>query len=84
MKKFLLFLFLLNSILFSLRSNAQCDLSFPNLARAFSAVITPLGPNKCQYTVNVEFEIVTNSGFKHLYFHSWLADDYPNPAIFDS
>lgn len=83
MKKLLLSLFLLNGILYSATLRAQCDLAFPNLLRAFSADITPLGPNKCQYTVNVEFEIVTNSGFKHLYFHSWLADDYPSPAIFD-
>ena len=42
-----------------------------------------LGPNKCQYTVSVQFEIVTNSGFKNLFFHSWLSQDYPNPPIFD-
>lgn len=83
MKKFLLSFFILSAILISQRSNAQCDLSFPNLARAVSSDITSLGPNKCQYTFNVEFEIVTNSGFKHLYFHSWLLEDYPNPPIFD-
>jgi len=43
-----------------------------------------LGPNKCQYTINVSFDIVTNSGFKYLFFHSWLLQDYPDPAIFDS
>ncbi len=82
MKKFLLFLFLLNGILFSQRSTGQCDLSFPNIARAFSTDITSLGPNKCQYTISLSFEIVTNSGFKHLYFHSWLLQDYPSPPIF--
>jgi hypothetical protein len=82
MKKFLLFLFL-NSILYPAISKAQCDLSFPNLVRAFSTDITPLGPDKCQYTVSVQFEVVTNSGFKNLFFHSWLLDDYPSPAIFD-
>lgn len=81
MKKFLLFL--LSGALFFNSVNAQCDLSFPNLARAFSSDITPLGPNKCQYTINVSFDIVTNSGFKYLFFHSWLLQDYPNPPIFD-
>ena len=84
MKKFLLFLFLLSGALFSINPiNAQCDLSFPNLARAFSSDVTPIGPNKCQYTINVSFDIVTNSGFKYLFFHSWLLQDYPSPAIFD-
>jgi len=84
MKKSLHILFLFSVAMFSLKSlNAQCDLSFPNLARAFSTDITPLGPNKCQYTISVEFEIVTNSGFKNLFFHSWLLDDYPTPPIFD-
>lgn len=84
MKKFLLIFFLFGGALFSLNSaNAQCDLSFPNLVRAFSTDITPLGPNKCQYTISVQFEVVTNSGFKNLFFHSWLLDDYPTTPIFD-
>lgn len=84
MKRFLLFLFLISGALFSFKPvNAQCDLSFPNLARAFSTDITPLGPNKCQYTINVSFDVLTNSGFKYLFFHSWLLQDYPNPPIFD-
>src|SRR6187399_1392081 len=84
MKKFLLSLFFVNIALFSFKDiNAQCDLRFPNLARAFSTDIVNLGPNKCQYTVGVKFEIVTNSGFKNLFFHSWLSQDYPNPSIFD-
>jgi hypothetical protein len=84
MKKFLLFLFLTSGALFSSKLiNAQCDLSFPNLARAFSTDITPIGTNKCQYTVDVSFDIVTNSGFKYLFFHSWLLQDYPNPPIFN-
>src|SRR6186997_3280817 len=84
MKKFLLTFFLFSGALISFNDiNAQCDLSFPNLARVFSTDIVNLGPNKCQYTVNVKFEIVTNSGFKNLFFHSWLSQDYPNPAIFD-
>ena len=84
MKKFLLFLFLISGALFSFNPlKAQCDLTFPNLARAFSTDVTSLGPNKCQYTINVSFDIVTNSGFKYLFFHSWLLEDYPNPSIFN-
>jgi len=84
MKKFLLFLFLVSGALFSFNPlKAQCDLTFPNLARAFSTDVTSLGPNKCQYTINVSFDIVTNSGFKYLFFHSWLLEDYPNPSIFN-
>ena len=67
MKKFLLSFFLVSGALFSFKSvNAQCDLSFPNLVRAFSTDITPIGTDKCQYTIDVSFDIVTNSGFKYL------------------
>jgi len=84
MKKFLLSLFLVSGALFSFKSiKAQCDLSFPNLARVFSTDVTPIGTNQCQYTIDVSFDIGTNSGFKYLFFHSWLIQDYPNPAIFD-
>ena len=84
MKKFLLSFFLFSGALISFKDlDAQCDLRFPNLARAFSTDIVSLGPNKCQYTVSVQFEIVTNSGFKNLFFHSWLSQDYPNPSIFN-
>jgi hypothetical protein len=84
MKKFLLFLFLCSGALFSFNPiNAQCDLSFPNLARGFSTDVTPLGPDKCQYTINLSFDIVTNSGFKYLFFHSWLIQDYPSSPVFN-
>ena len=84
MKKFLFSFFLFSGALISFKDvDAQCDLKFPNLARAFSTDIVSLGPNKCQYTVSVQFEIVTNSGFKNLFFHSWLLADYPNPVIFN-
>lgn len=84
MKQFLLSIFLFSGALISFKDlDAQCDLKFPNLARAFSTDIVSLGPNKCQYTISVKFEIVTNSGFKNLFFHSWLSQDYPNPSIFN-
>ena len=84
MKQLLLSFFLFSSALISVNNvSAQCDLKFPNLARVFSTDIVNLGPNKCKYTVGVKFEIVTNSGFKNLFFHSWLSQDYPNPSIFN-
>ena len=84
MKKFLLFLFLLSGALFSFNSlKAQCDIAFANLATSASQPPVSLGPNQCQYTFNASFDIVSNSGFKYLFFHSWLLADYPSPAIFD-
>lgn len=63
--------------------NAQCDLQFANLVISPAGAPVSLGPNKCEYRFNASFDIVTNSGFKYLFFHSWLNSDYPNPAIFD-
>src|SRR5260221_10315579 len=83
MKKILLSLFTLAVIGFTAKVQAQCDLALSNL------VIQPVGPpvvisaSKCQYTFNASFDITTNSGFKYLFFHSWLTADYPSPAIFN-
>jgi len=84
MKKFLLILFLISGALLSFNSlKAQCDIAFANLATSGSQPPVSLGPNQCQYTFNASFDIVSNSGFKYLFFHSWLLADYPSPAIFD-
>jgi len=84
MKKFVLTFFLFGGALFSLNStHAQCDLSFANLRAATTSVPVPLGPNQCEYRLTASFDIITNSGFKHLFMHSWLSTDYPNPPIFD-
>jgi len=83
MKKILLSTLLMGVLFAPTRSAAQCDLQFANL------VISPVGdpvtlaPNKCEYRFNASFDIVTNSGFKYLFFHSWLLADYPAPPIFD-
>ncbi len=82
MKKILLFLFLAGGLC-SFNLNAQCDLKFANLVVTPVGDPIPVGTNKCQVTFNASFDIVTNSGFKFLYFHTWLAQDYPNPPIFD-
>ena len=83
MKKILLFIF--SFIVFGsiTKINAQCDLQFNNLQ--VEPVGTPVslpGP-KCEIIFNASFDIITNSGFKYLFFHSWLAADYPNPPIFN-
>jgi len=84
MKKFLLFLFLISGALSSFNSlKAQCDIAFANLATSGSQPPVSLGPNQCQYTFNASFDIITNSGFKYLFVHSWLLADYPNPPIFN-
>src|SRR5262245_5368035 len=83
MRKFLLFLFLLNGVLFlSKNLNAQCDLEFANVNVDIVGDGVPLGSGKCQFTFNASFDIITNSGFKYLFFHSWLLQDYPSPPIF--
>src|SRR5258705_13873459 len=83
MKKFLLFLFLLSGALFSFKNlKAQCDIAFANLATSGSQPPVSLGTNQCRYTFNASFDIITNSGFKYLFVHSWLLADYPNPPIF--
>lgn len=84
MKKFLLSLFLVSGALFSFKSlNAQCDIAFANLEISGSQPPVSLGPDQCQYTFNASFDIISNSGFKYLFFHSWLLADYPSPSIFD-
>jgi hypothetical protein len=60
---------------------AQCDLQFSNLVIQ-PVSVTSVG-TKCHVVFNASFDITTNSGFKYLFFHSWLAPDYPNPPIFN-
>lgn len=83
MNKILFTFFFIGTLTAFSRLNAQCDLKFANLIVAAVGDPVPIGANKCQVTFNASFDIITNSGFKHLYFHSWLLHDYPNPPIFD-
>jgi hypothetical protein len=89
MKKILLFLMLIVAFASMNTAKAQCDLAISNLT--FDQ-IDPNDPTKvfqnpvtgnCEVKFTVHFDITTNSGFKFLFFHSWLANDYPNPSIFD-
>ena len=87
MKKILMFSALLVVASYGSRLKAQCDLEFNNLVIQVVGVPTPYpnsvtGPN-CKVVFNASFDITTNSGFKYLFFHSWLTQHYPNPAIFD-
>jgi hypothetical protein len=83
MKKILLSLMLIVAFASMNTAKAQCDLAFSNLSITASPGV-PIGsgsvsnPFRCQYTFNASFDITTNQGFKFLYFHSWLVDDYPN------
>jgi hypothetical protein len=82
MKKTLTSIFLLAIFTISSKIYAQCDLQFNNLVIQLVSTNDTLG-TKCRITFNASFDINTNSGFKYLFFHSWLNADYPNPAIFD-
>ena len=71
-------------------AKAQCDLILSNLqvdadlgvqVGAGTGVNDDGGPFRCRTTFTAEFDITTNSGFKYLFFHSWLEADYP--SIFD-
>jgi len=65
------------------KSNAQCDLQFNNLVIQVVGTPTTLPGPKCQITFNASFDISTNSGFKYLFFHSWLTEDYPASPVFN-
>src|SRR4030095_6311963 len=84
MKKILLSLMLIAAFASMNTAKAQCDLAISNLT------FDPLDPGdliqnggNCEVKFTVHFDITTNSGFKFLFFHSWLVTDYPNPSIFD-
>lgn len=62
-------------VLFSENVKAQCDLQIANLVITKTAGPTVNGSD-CQFSFNASFDIVTNSGFKYLYFHSWKESDY--------
>jgi hypothetical protein len=83
MKK-LLFSFIAFAILATgTKLYGQCDLALNNLQIQIIGTPVVLGPNKCEVTFNAQFDIAVNGGFKVLYFHSWLATDYPATPIFD-
>jgi len=83
MKKILLSILTLFALFAANNVKAQCDLQFANLVITPQGAPVDLGGGKCEYTFDASFDIVTNSGFKYLFFHTWKKVDYPSPAIFD-
>ena len=82
MKKLLLSLLVI-VLLCNTKMMAQCSLSINNLQIQVVGTPVVLAPNKCEVTFNAQFDIAVNGGFKVLYFHSWLAADYPASPVFD-
>src|SRR5688572_33133770 len=87
MKKFLLSFVILVMASYGNRLKAQCDLQFNNLVVGTVGDPTPYpnpvtGPN-CKVVFNASFDITTNSGFKYLFFYSWLTQHYPDPPVFN-
>ena len=82
MKKNLFSILFIASFSFSNKLIAQCEIVFQNLVIEPVAV-NSLPDSKCEVTFNASFDIQRNNGFKYLFFHSWLVNDYPNPPIFD-
>jgi Secretion system C-terminal sorting domain len=82
MKKILLFLMTICALASMNTAKAQCDLKIANLVITKKGVATPVGPD-CSLTFDASFDIITNSGFKYLFFHSWKAQNYPTPSVFD-
>jgi len=49
----------------------SCELVIDNVNVTKTAGPTSVGGN-CQYTFDASFDILSNAGFKYLYFHSWV------------
>ena len=88
MKKILLAIVIAAFASYGNTLKAQCDIILENVAVSIyftgpKAPVQLTSPNRCEITFDARFDIVTNSGFKFLFFHSWLVDDYPTPPIFN-
>jgi hypothetical protein len=64
-------------------SYSQCDLSLGNVSVEMIGTPVTIGPNKCQATFNIQFDLGYNSGSKFVYIHSYRASDYPSPNFFN-
>jgi hypothetical protein len=83
MKKRVLLFFCIAFIGMTAKVQSQCNIAFDNLIIQPVGAPVPVGGGKCKYTFNAQFDMTSNNGFKYLFFHSWLAADYPSPPIFD-
>src|SRR4030095_8004935 len=75
MKKILLFLMTVCALASMNTAKAQCDLKIANLVITKTGGPTTNGSD-CEYKFDASFDIITNSGFKYLFFHSWKSGDY--------
>jgi len=80
MKKILLFLMTICALACTNTAKGQCDLQIANVVITKNSGPTQIGPD-CQYNFNVSFDIITNSGFKYLFFHSWDSLDYASSSF---
>ena len=64
------------------QGTGACDLAISNVVITKTGGPTPSGTD-CQYKFNASFDIVTNSGFKFLFFHSWKAGTDYGAGSFD-
>jgi len=83
MKKILLSMMTICVFAIVNKTTAQCSLAISNLKISAAPGVsvgdgTVGNPVRCQTTFDAEFDITTNSGFKYLFFHSWLLSDYPS------
>ena len=83
MKKILLSFLVLAMAGYGTKLQAQCNIIQTNLFVQVVGSPVVISPTKCQYTINTQFDMTSNAGFKYLFFHSWLAADYPATPIFN-
>ena len=75
MKKIFLSFLLLVMASYGSKLKAQCDIVLENVAISIyytgpNAPVQLTNPTRCEITFDARFDIVTNSGFKFLFFHS--------------
>ena len=58
-------------------SYSQCDLSLGSVSVEMIGTPITIGPNKCQATFTIQFDLGYNSGSKFVYIHSYRTADYP-------
>ena len=79
MNKYILSLAALVFVVFiSKRSYSQCNVAISNIVVEVVSPPTQVSPDKCEVTVNVEFDLAYNNGSKYVYFHAYLGQDYPD------
>ena len=83
MKKIFLSFLILAIAGYGAKIQAQCSIIQTNVAVQVVSGPTEMGTDQCQYTINTQFDMTSNAGFKYLFFHSWLTQDYPATPIFD-